>query len=252
MKKRGKFSQSLAKNGPTIVLGLGIASMVIGTVLAVYETPKALDDIKDLEEEKKKEKDPEPITKKEIVKATWKRYIFPLTTEVVGMGLIIQSHRMMNNRVIAFATAYSGLETAHMLYQKNARDILGEKKEQEIRDAVAKERVPAKIDNVISLGGNTLCYDPWTERLFYSDQETIRRAINNLNKQMMDECYISLNEYYYEIGLKDVKCGDLLGWHIDQGLIDVSFSSQLTKDGRPCLVIDFLVEPVYDYSRSLF
>lgn len=252
MKKFGKIKRSLAKNGPTIVLGLGIASMFIGAVLAVYETPKALKDIEDLKEERKDEEDPEPVTKKDIVKATWKRYVFPLTTEAVGMGLIIQSHRMMNNRVIAFATAYSGLETAHMLYQKNAKELLGEKKEREIRDAVAKERVPDRVESVIPAGGSTLCYDTFSGRLFESDQEKIRRAINNLNKQLLDECYISLNEYYYEIGLPEVKSGDMLGWHVDNELIDISFSSQLTKDGRPCLVVDFIVEPTYDFSRSMF
>ena len=41
--------------------------------------------------------------------------------------------------------------------------------------------------------------------------------------------------------------GDMLGWNIDKGYIDLAFSSQLDADGTPCLVIDYQVAPVYDY-----
>ena len=77
--------------------------------------------------------------------------------------------------------------------------------------------------------------------------DKIKKAENELNRQMRDEMYISLNDFYYEIGLDNIKLGDELGWNINDGYIDLSFSSQLTSDETPCLVIDYAVAPRYDY-----
>ena len=66
---------------------------------------------------------------------------------------------------------------------------------------------------------------------------------------MLDEGYISLNDFYYEIALPETKLGDELGWHIDNGLVDLRFSSQLAEDGTPCLVIDYQIAPKYDYIK---
>ena len=38
-----------------------------------------------------------------------------------------------------------------------------------------------------------------------------------------------------------------MGWHIDNGMILFDYSSQLTEDGVPCLVIDYLISPRFDY-----
>ena len=63
--------------------------------------------------------------------------------------------------------------------------------------------------------------------------------------------YVSLNDFYYEIGLPSIKLGDDIGWNIDNGYIDLHFSSQLAEDGRPCLVIDYLYGPRYDYRNFM-
>lgn len=63
----------------------------------------------------------------------------------------------------------------------------------------------------------------------------------------LEEMYVTLNDFYYELGLDGTKMGDMLGWSIDKGYIDLAFSSQLDANGTPCLVIDYQVAPVYDY-----
>ena len=61
--------------------------------------------------------------------------------------------------------------------------------------------------------------------------------------------YASLNEFYDEIGLPPIEIGDKLGWNMDDGQIEVDFSSQLAADGTPCLVISFNVAPNYEYYK---
>ena len=60
--------------------------------------------------------------------------------------------------------------------------------------------------------------------------------------------YISLNEFYYEIGLPSIKIGEDIGWNIDrEGYIDLRFSSQLNDNDKPVFVIDYGCGPRYDY-----
>ena len=57
--------------------------------------------------------------------------------------------------------------------------------------------------------------------------------------------YITVNEFYSEIGLSDISIGNDIGWEINRGYINLSFSSQLTEDETPCLVVGHSLPPVY-------
>ncbi len=59
--------------------------------------------------------------------------------------------------------------------------------------------------------------------------------------------YISLNDFTMKLVWIILSWGDELGWNIDDGYIDLSFSSQLASDGTPCLVIDYSIAPRYDF-----
>lgn len=112
------------------------------------------------------------------------------------------------------------------------------RRSQTVRDAVAKEHVeknPIENKEVIIVGrGDTLCFDTVSGRYFRSDIETIKKAENELDARLRTEMYISLNDFYYEIGLEPLRTiGDDLGGNIDRGFLDLSFSSQLATDGRP-------------------
>jgi hypothetical protein len=74
---------------------------------------------------------------------------------------------------------------------------------------------------------------------------TIEAALNKMTRRLMTENFISLNEVYSELGLEGIKLGDEQGWHVDWGQIEPNFSSQIAEDCRPCLVIDFEVQPRY-------
>lgn len=58
--------------------------------------------------------------------------------------------------------------------------------------------------------------------------------------------YISLNEFYDEMDLPHIDIGDDLGWNIDDA-IELTFSSQLTEDKTPVLVISYEYCPRYDF-----
>ena len=241
---------AVSKHSPEILTGLGIAGMITTTVLAVKATPKALE----LIEDKKDELDIYPTEKLppvETVKATWKCYIPAAITGVTSVVCLIGASSVNAKRNAALMTAYNLSATALTEYKEKVLETVGEKKEQIIRNKVAEDRIakePVNQSNIIVSGnGTTRCFDAITKRRFISDIDTIKRIVNDLNARMIDgEDYISLNDFYYELGLDGVSIGDELGWSTRdgrQGLIKVDFSAQLDTDGVPCVYIEYLVEP---------
>lgn len=238
----------LSKHSPEILTGLGIAGMITTTILAVSATPKALDLIAEAEDKKIDNGHNEALTKVEVVKAAWKPYIPAAITCITSITCLIGASSVHSKRNAALATAYNLSTTALAEYKQKVIETVGEKKEQTIRGKVAEERIqkePANPSTIIVSGnGNTRCFDTITKRRFISDIETIKRIVNELNRKMINgEDYISLNEFYYELGLDGVSIGDELGWNVARGLIDLDFSAQLDTDGVPCIVIDYMVVP---------
>ena len=244
--------KAFVKHSPEIFTGIGIAGMVTTTILAVRSTPKALR----LLEEKKDELELETISELrplEVVKATWKCYIPAAITCAASITCLIGASSVSLKRNAALATAYKLSETALSEYKDAVVKTVGEKKEQAVKDKVAEEKIKkdpvSKTEVIITDKGNTLCYEAVSGRYFKSDIEKIKRAENVLNKQLLTEMYISLNDFYDEVGLDYTNMGYDLGWKLDDGLIRIDFSSQIADDGTPCLVVDFATPPRYNYSN---
>ena len=238
------------KHSPEILTGIGIAGMITTTVLAVRATPKALQ----LIEEKKNEDWVDELSPLEVVKTAWKPYVPAAVTGIASVTCLIGASSVNAKRNAAVATAYKLSETALSEYREKVIETIGEKKEKTVRDKVAEERVKknpvSKSEVIVTNNGTTLCFDPISARYFKSSIDKIKRAENELNKQMLHDIsgYVSLNEFYDELGLDHTSVGDDLGWNVDR-LIDISFSSQLNDNGEPSVVLDYLVAPKYDFYK---
>ena len=240
----------LTKYSPGILTGIGITGMIGATFMAVKATPKALY----LIEAKKEESEVEELTPVETIKTCWKCYIPATLTTVVSAACLIGASTVSAKRNAALATAYSISEAALREYQEKVVEIVGEKKEKAVRDAVAKdqiERDPVTKSEVVIIdsNSNTLCYEPLSGRYFKSTIDKIKKAEIKLDRQMIQEMYVSLNDFYWEIGLDGTDLGDQMGWNLSKGYMDLSFSSQLADDGTPCAVIVYGIPPVYDYQN---
>lgn len=242
---------AIKKHSPEILTGIGIAGMITTTVMAVRATPKALI----LIEERKEEIGAEKLEAMDMVKTAWACYIPAAITGTLSVACLIGASSVNARRNAALATAYTLSESALKDYQGKVIEMFGEKKNEAVKDAVAKDKIEKNPvvtrEIIITEKGNTLCYDAISGRYFKSDIDKLKKAAGVLNRQMLDDMYVSLNDFYYEIGLDNVKLGDELGWNVDSGYIDLSFSSQLASDGTPCLVIDYNVAPRYDYGKLM-
>lgn len=235
--------KALEKHSPAILTGIGITGMIVATVTAVKATPKALQLV-----DEREIKDGKRLTKTEIVKTTWKCYIPSVITGACSIACLIGASNVNTKRNAALATAYSISEAALKEYKDKTVEVVGEKKEQAIRDAVARDKLEkANIQErqfIVTGHGETPCFDPLTNATFKSDIETLRKAENTLNKRLRLEMKVTVNEFLEELGLEPCDVGEDLGWDVDKGDIDLDFSSQLV-DGVPYLVIGHHNPPRY-------
>lgn len=241
----------ITKHSPEILTGLGIAGMITTTVLAVKATPKAMKLIEKKQEELYPDST-EKLTPVETVKAAWKPYIPAAVTGTMSVACLVGASSVNLRRNAALAAAYHLSESALSEYKEKVIETIGKNKEKNVRDRIDKARVeknpPVDKEVILTGDGDTLCFDYHSGRYFKTSIDKLKKVENELNARLLREDYISLNDFYDEIGLSFTQMGDDLGWHVTKGLIEFNFSSQLVND-TPCLVLNYSIAPQHDYSR---
>lgn len=251
----------ISENSPTILSSLAIGGLISTAVLSVKATPKALSLIEaeierlDIEEYEKPrlrsdvESLPRMFSVRDTIRITWKCYIPAASIALASVVCIVQSNSINSRRIAAVAGAYTIAERALHEYQSKVVETIGKNKELRIRDEIASDRIKENPPGTNQVGitgkGDILCYDSISGRYFKSSVEHIRQVINNLNNRLMSEMYITLNELYYDLGLPRTSIGDDLVWDLAKGLIEIRFSTQLSEDQEPCLVLDYTIGPRY-------
>lgn len=246
------------KRTPEILTGFGIAGMITTTILAVRATPKAMqliDAARHIDENDMPIAKERELTKVEIIKVAWKPYIPSTLTFIFSTGCLIGASSVNFKRNAALATAYELSRSALTEYRDKVAETIGENEEKKIRTKINQnkiENVSINEDDVIQTGkGTTLCFDPMSGRFFRSDPAYIKKCVNDLNRILYTDVYISLNVFYSLLGLKEATCGDAFGWNInyDNGMIDIDFTGQMTDRDEPCAVIDYITQPVYGFDK---
>lgn len=237
------------KNLPSILTGAGLGLFTFAAIDAVRQTPEAMMRI----EERKLDLEVDKLPPAEIVKTAGPCYIRPIVSGVAGACCIIGANTVNMKRSAALATAYTLSETAFKDYKDKVVEVIGEKKEDKVHEDILQDKLdknPVSKDMIIVTGhGSTLCYDAFCGRYFYSDPEFIKSVMNEVNRQLLFNYYVSLNDIYAKLGLEETEVGDILGWGVATGgLIEIYMSTKLAKDDTPCLVMEFVNHPSADYS----
>ena len=146
-------------------------------------------------------------------------------------------------------------ETTMREFQDKATELYGERKAEKIREEVISDRLaknPPVDGMIIDTGkGKSLCYDNWTGRYFMSDIDIIRRAELDLNSDLMQGFYVSMNDLYERIGLPIITAGEEVGWQLEfDGKIDLSPVWQGSPSNKDvaCIVID--PHPGFRYGKE--
>lgn len=226
----GRF---IERNSTHILTGVAITGAFTTAMFAVEATPKALRAIEDYQCKNNKER----------FQVAWHFYIPAGITFVITATSIISMNVINERKKAALVGLYSIAQSTLKEYQAKVIETIGKKEEQKILDRIDLDRVhnnPPK-EVIFTGSGEVLCLDSTSGRYFTSEIEKIRRTINEINRDLMQEMFIPLNDFYYELGLEPTELGRDLGFNIDEGFLEVRFSSQLTKDEKPCLVLNYEV-----------
>lgn len=249
-----KLGKLFIDNSPTILTAVGVSGTVGTALLTGRATFKAAEIIEaETQEARATTGDVsyefKPRAKFDLV---WKCYIPPVAVGAITVVCIIGANRIGMRRAAALAAAYSLAEKAFDEYRAKVQEHMGSQKEQRVRDDIAQDRVsanPVSTREVIITGtGEVLCYDSITGRYFMSNVESLRKAQNDINHEIIHNLYASLGDFYSKIGLPATEYSNEVGWNVDD-VLDIDFSAVIAEDGRPCISITYNISPVRGYSR---
>ena len=251
MSQLGNVKNFASKNSPVLLLAAGISGLLASDILTATATVKAVHKIDAI----KYERDTAFLGKKEIVKATWKYYIPVVLTASTGVGCLMFSNKLTNEKNSAVVAAYGASQTMLSNYIKKNKEIGGEENHTKVVKSMAEETVNAEDNHIIVPVGQVLCYDAQTGLLFPSTRNDILQAVNSINSNLLTEMYISYGDFCYELGIEIGLVGDTIGWSVESvpqhDLIRACLDgSGVTKDGQPYMIVDFDIRPSGDFDSK--
>lgn len=256
-----KSVDKVVEYSPEILKAISIIGFVTSGITAVKATPRALTI---LDEELKTKRGinakppaiidiPKYFSNFEIIKLTWRCYVSSAILSAMSITCMITSASISKKRQAALSTAYMISEKAFREYKDKVISTIGKNKEGKIVDEIMQDKLEnSSIDSkevIITGNGDYLFYDEMNDRYFESNTDFIKKKVNEYNRMLIIESFLSLNEWYYMIGLKPTKLGDDLGWNVGNGLLELRLTASLTSDDRPCIVIGYDNPPVYGFSK---
>ena len=253
LKHGGKF---IVKHAPTILTGVGTAGVVAAIILTAKKAPDAKKELDEAKEEWEAVEDKEKRVKADYIfkkirigaKHYWGVAV------IVGGAIICfwTANRISLKRIMSAVTAASIAAKSKEELEEKIKELDGEKHLQKIKDEIDGDKIkndPPVMDKIYNTGyGNHLCYEPITGRYFYSNIEKVKLAVIECKKMLLNDQYLSIQDWFNELNIDTT---DLhLCWSIedpnDVNDFDIHFSSQLTSEGIPVLVIQYETNPVME------
>lgn len=252
-----KVGFTIKKHSPAILIVTGVVGAVTSTVLACKATRKLdevleqhkerIEAVKTLEEETKKY-DPETYNETEFKQALSLAYVkagvsvakLYAPAAVVGVASIVSilaSHKILNERHAALASAYAIVDGTFKDYRKRVVDRFGERVDYELRhniktekletivlDENGEEKTETKPIDVIQ--GNVPIYSEYailfdeTNPNWQKDAELNKAFLLQIERFANDKLrlqgHLFLNEVYDMLGHERTKAGNIVGWVYDK------------------------------------
>jgi len=240
--------QLIASNSAALLTGTGVIGVVTTAVLTGKASIKAT---RVIEELAMQDISAGPVTTQEKVKAVAPLYIPAVASGVTTIGAIIFSYRISVSKSAALAAAYGISEKAFQEYKDKVVEQVTPKKASDIQDAVDQQKIadnPPPDKSIMIIGaGEVLCLDAFSGTYFQSTVEKIRRAENAVNVELGNLGKATLGDFYEKIGMKQTDISEAFAW-TSKSFCEVDFTTQMTDDQRPCLVLTFInpPRPIYD------
>lgn len=248
------LTKTLSENSSTVLTGAAVAGVLTTSVLMVQAAFKSAEVIWNIEYDQQVHHDqgvqPAKMSYREQFNLSWKFYIPAGLSAAATIAAVIAARQIDARKNATLLSVATLSETAFREYKDKVVEQIGAKKEQTVRDSIAQDRIDANPNTqlVISDSGDVLFYDASSGRYFESTVEKVRKAQNDINAEILNDMYVSQNDFNNKIGLASNDAGELVGWNLDN-LLEVQFSATLTAEGKPVAVISYAKDPVLRYYK---
>ena len=158
----------------TCVGGLGVAATA---VVAVKETPKAMQVI-----EKKTEEKGEDLTAIEKIKVAGPVYIPAIAIGVSTLACIFGANTLNKRSQASLISAYALLDNSYKKYKKKVNQLYGEDAGTQVRSEITKDHYDPYV-YPDPAEGELLFYDYFSERYFESTMEKVLQAEYAINRE---------------------------------------------------------------------
>lgn len=245
------------KHGPDVLMGAGLIGVIAGTVMACRATVKAKEVVEEagdkiavVHAQQEGVKTPngtiaivsEQESKKELTTIyaqtglkLAKLYAPAVILEGLGIAGVVSSHKILSDRNVAAAAAYTALSQSFEQYRKRVANKLGAAAEDDIRHGIEEREVEEiatdskgktkKVKKKVKVA--TDVYKSDFARSFkrgdlnWSDDPTMAMfAARAIERQMKERLryygHVFLNEVYDEFGWERTKAGNIYGWFYDK------------------------------------
>lgn len=236
------------RNASTILTCVGGIGVVATAVVAVKDTPKAMQII-----EKKTEEKGEDLTTIEKIKVAGPVYIPAVTIGVSTLTCIFGANTLNKRTQASLMSAYALLDSSYKEYKNKVEEMYGEGASARVQGEVARDKYNS--DDISIDDEKLLFYDYFSERYFHSTMEEVMQAEYDINRELHTKDYAYLNEFYDLLGLDHIKSGWDLGWSMGASLshywktwIDFRHEKVEMEDGMECYIIT-MTEPIVDFEE---
>ena len=268
-----ELRKELQKNSPTILSGGALIGLGFTIYFSIRAKPRIEKHIKEgvdeIEKIKSKASEEGTLDTKEVKQSinrvklkTAGNVALDAAPAVISAGATVGcvcGIKEEYSRRISEATAvYEIQKDAHENYVEAAKEVVGEKKEEEIKEAAVKKRLEETYNSggstVIKTGkGDVLYYDEQTNTYLTASKSWLENCANKINKRLnTNEMYISVNEWCDELGVPRVKFGNDIGWCGGDGdQLELYYTVGELPNGEHCITISYKTSKRFRDTNSM-
>ena len=233
----------LVARRPELLLGSSIAATLSAVVLAARGGYKSGRHVQEYEDQVGR------ITTREKFDLTWKNYIPAAAATTVAIGSTTALHlvHVKDKKALAQTAMMAASEGKKIVEDFDPAD-----KSEDTTEALVEESDEEGVIHTRDSDGviteKYLVRDAWSGRDFFDTEHGVESAIVWANRRLLDDGDISLNDVYATLGMEWLDEGANYGWSGPADL-EIAWSLDKRKDGRPVRVFTFRPAPEKDYTN---
>lgn len=236
------------RNSSTVLTCMAGVGVVGTAVLAAKATPKALALIEEAKEEKE-----DDLTTLETVLVAAPAYIPAVVTGAATLICLFGANALNKRQQAALTSAYALLDNSYKEFKAKVQEVYGEEGLNRIRSEIAKDHYD---ESVRTSDEKQLYFDEWSGRWFESTKADVMAAQYELNRIMISDGGVYLNEWYDLVGLELTEAGEFMGWsacYLSEAYwnswIEFDHYEDTLDDGLEYTIITMRCEPIYDFTE---